>query len=474
MRKNKKMEPILNWILTHEMGVMTQWLQRVQTTTLDSYQDYCQLADEWATLQQAIKTKELTWTETTCPYKANDVISALLHVWRAVRKDYFDQRYVAEILNNTNHPLYAVLTNLNEGIHSFNDYEKMELRWNREIIPFCLTARPDSSNLIKTTLGKLYTIERNRYAEHVIANEIETNPQHPLYSLNQLVQDSEKIKEMSSLDLEVIMQQTERSISQLSAQHQRYLNPFYRKLFIKLKEIQYPIETDIHRRWKVCMLDIEKHPEWQLTNKLLHEFLAYEGNFTVESIEKFRLNLEETQTQRRHEMNAIEFEWIENEWTKHIRLCQKRLVDEKNSTFGKWLATVRQEKKMTLQELSNRTDISTSYLHKLEKYGRKSPSITTIRRIVNALEIPFNEVAELLGLEVDSTPLVKEVEIIKVNPDLLLSLNDEECVVGDVKLTSKSRQSLSELLSFIYSQTFNPDALQDSLKVIELVKGALA
>lgn len=473
MSNTKKTDLILNWITTNDMGMITTWVRTLQETPITNYQVYSQLADEWINIQQAIKTKEMNGLE-GFPYPVNDLLSTLSKVWRKVRKDYFDTQYIDEILTNPNHPLCDVLTTLKRGIHSFNDYEKMELRWNREILPFCLMARPDSSNLIKTTLGKFYTVARNHYAETVISDEIETNPQHPLYDLNQLVQDNEKIKNMNTLDLEVLMQQTERTISQLSGQHQKYLTPFYRKLFIKLKEIQYPIQTDIHRRWKVCINDIKQHPEWLTTNKLLNKFLSYEGEFTTETLEHFCNHLNETQEQRRKEMNAVEFEWIENEWVKHIRLCQKRLVDEKNNKFGKWLANTRQEKKLTLQELSSRTNISTSYLHKLEKYGRKSPSITTIRRIVNALDLPFNEVAELLGIEVDSTPIIQEVEVVKVNPDLLLSLNQEECVVGETKLNTQSRQSLSELLSFIYSKTFNPDTLQDSLKVIELVKGALA
>ena len=472
MSKEQQTELILNWISNHQTGVMTNWLTQLQQTTITDYQTYIQLADEWITIQQLIKTKEFIPTGEKCPFNTTDLLSTLTQVWREARKEYFNNYYINEILSNPNHPLHDVLVNLKQGIHSFNDYEKMEIRWNREIIPFCLTARSDSANLIKVTLGKVYTAERNRYAETIIENEIEKNLQHPLYNLNLLVKDSDKTNKMSFLDLEVLLQQTERSISQLSSQHQKYLFPFYKKLFIKLKEMQYPIQTDIHRRWKVCLEDIKKHPEWLNTNKLVNEFMNFEGKFTVDSIEKFISRLEETKEQRQNEMSVVEFDWIENEWMKHIRLCQKRLVDEKNNKFGNWLSSVRQEKNLTLQELSNRTNISTSYLHKLEKYGRKSPSITTIRRIVNALELPFNEVAELLEIEV-ITPNTEEL-MPKLTPDLLLSLNEEDCVVGETKLNNQRRQSLSELLSFIYSKTFNPDVLQDNLKVIELVKGALA
>ena len=472
MSKKQQTELILNWILNHETGVMTNWLSQLQQTTITTYQTYIQFADQWTEIQQLIKTKEAIPTGQKCPFNMTDVLSSLTQVWREARKEYFNNYYIDEILSNPNHPLNDVLNNLRQGIHSFNDYEKMELRWNREIIPFCLTARSDSANLIKTTLGKIYTSERNRYAETIIEKEIEDNIQHPLYNLNLLTKDSDKVNKMNFLDLEVLLQQTERSISQLSAQHQKYLLPFYKKLFIKLKEMQYPIQTDIHRRWKVCLEDIKKHPEWLMTNKLINEFMNFEGKFTVDSIDNFIARLEETKEQRQKEMSIVEFDWIENEWMKHIRLCQKRLVDEKNNKFGNWLAAVRQEKNLTLQELSNRTNISTSYLHKLEKYGRKSPSITTIRRIVNALELPFNEVAELLEIEI-ATP-IEEENYIKTTPDLLISLNEEDCVVGETKLNNQSRKSLSELLTFIYSKTFNPDVLQDNLKVIELVKGALA
>lgn len=472
MSKLNKNQSILNWINTHHIELVSPWLIKIQQAPIANYQAYTELADTWDVIRNNFSFKELQAVE-TCSFTANEMYSALNKVWTETQRNYFKQQYVDEILATPHHPLHQVLSDLKQGIHSFNDYEKMELRWNREVTPFYLTTRSDSTFLIKTTLGKLYTEERNRYANTIIEEEIEVNPQHPLYALNQLVQHEEQVQAMNAIDIEVLLQNTERSISQLSTQHRSYLNPFYRKLFIKLKEIQYPIQTSVNRRWKICVSDIKQHPEWLLTNKWLTEFLDQKDSFTTESLAKFEEGLDQTREERQKEMSSMEFEWIENEWNKHLRLCKKRLVDEENNKFGNWLASARQEKGLTLQELSTRTNISTSYLHKLEKYGRKSPSITTIRRIVNALELPFNEVAELLGIAMDTAPVIQEVEVIKPNPDLLASLNQEECIVGETKLSKQSRQSLKELLSFIYSKKFNPDALQDSLKVIELVKEAL-
>ena len=50
------------------------------------------------------------------------------------------------------------------------------------------------------------------------------------------------------------------------------------------------------------------------------------------------------------------------------------------------IKTLRLERKLTLKEMSERTDLSVSFLSQVER-GESSPAITSLNKIANALEV---------------------------------------------------------------------------------------
>lgn len=482
MPKIKKMDHVIDFLLTTELGEVSQFVKKLDATQIETFKTYATLAEEWAILQFRIKNKELTWSDQECPYSGTDVVSAIISLWRERRKNYFDNYYTKEVINDSKHPLYSFVNALGKGIHSFEEYEMFELRWNREVIPYAQSFDSEATTLIKTTVGKLYTIQKNYYYQNALPKEIKESKEHPLHELNRLISVPEEISNMSVLDVEVLTKKTERSIAQLSEQHQKYLNTYYKKMFLKLKEYQYSFESEPHRKWKICMADINNHREWIITNRLLNEFNDMMTNYTADDLAAFKEKMDESSEAMQQEMGVIEYDWVIHEWNKHLRLIEKRLVDEKNNKFGDWLSQMRETQNLTLKELSKRTGISISYLHKLESYGKKSPSITTIRRIVNALSVPFNEVAELLELEVEPEAFVQEVEAREAKKDqqslemfeTLDNLFNEDGEIKHIDFDQTKKETMKSLISLIYSDNFDPDRLQDSLKLIDLVKKALA
>lgn len=58
-----------------------------------------------------------------------------------------------------------------------------------------------------------------------------------------------------------------------------------------------------------------------------------------------------------------------------------------NEKLLKQIKYFRKQKNISLKELAKKTNISYSYLYLLEKGKRKNPSLKTIRKIANALNI---------------------------------------------------------------------------------------
>ncbi len=79
--------------------------------------------------------------------------------------------------------------------------------------------------------------------------------------------------------------------------------------------------------------------------------------------------------------------------------------------FGSILKNLRKKKQLTLQTLSEETDLSISYLSKLEN-NLSSPTLINLQRICNALEISM---AEMLEIKTDKTTrLIRKDECPKI------------------------------------------------------------
>src|SRR4051794_8720767 len=65
---------------------------------------------------------------------------------------------------------------------------------------------------------------------------------------------------------------------------------------------------------------------------------------------------------------------------------------EQSSNFelGKKLREMRMNKRWTLNELSKRSGLSISHISSLERGTRTKPSMTVVRKLANALEVPIH------------------------------------------------------------------------------------
>jgi transcriptional regulator with XRE-family HTH domain len=72
-------------------------------------------------------------------------------------------------------------------------------------------------------------------------------------------------------------------------------------------------------------------------------------------------------------------------------------MDNVCQIFGQTIKSIREERGLSQEEFSNLIGLHRTYISPLEN-GKKNPSLTTIFRILDKLEIPVNEFFERSGL----------------------------------------------------------------------------
>lgn len=101
--------------------------------------------------------------------------------------------------------------------------------------------------------------------------------------------------------------------------------------------------------------------------------------------------------------------------TMHTRLrtIQNRLKRNTDLAFSEWLRNTRKEKGMTLQEVAERSNTSTSYIQRLEKGKRKVPSLPILQNIADALNVPHQEVLDIISGKNNTEEAVSFLEIVR-------------------------------------------------------------
>ena len=88
--------------------------------------------------------------------------------------------------------------------------------------------------------------------------------------------------------------------------------------------------------------------------------------------------------------------------------------------FGTLVKTKRKEKKITLTDLAKQTDISVSYLSRLEN-GERTPIITIALKLAKILKISFKELSQCFNIEMDDED--KEDEKILIESKDYIAIN---------------------------------------------------
>lgn len=383
--------------------------------------------------------------------------------WEHVRRVYFRDYFLEELLGSSSHPLNEFLKSLEQGITSHQMYLDFEERWHSKVIPFCESLSDDFSNLARLALSKFYTTKKNHYYDDYLRNDIQYSVENPFYFYANFLKTHDVSASNFYLLFEESTHQVETLIFQQNEQYQKKLLPVIKSYFLTMKQSYYK-QQGINSSWQMVIKDVQSHPDWISSSSTLQSLLPDQ----FESIEEFKAlmdTFQETTEQRKAEMRYFEFQWIQKEFEKRLRLLEKRLRLLSENQFATWLKTLRESHGLSYRQLERLSGVSSTYLHRLESGAQKCPTIPTAKKIAQAFGIPFEEIAKFVASDLGANLPVGEQEL-----DLLKLLTVKPLTVGNVSLSKKQRQSVSQLLTLITSETFDTDRLSDMMELLNLIQ----
>lgn len=125
----------------------------------------------------------------------------------------------------------------------------------------------------------------------------------------------------------------------------------------------------------------------------------------------------------------------------------------KAEEFGKYIKTLRKNKKMTIRQLELYSGVSNSYLSLLENGKRGIPSPEILKKLCTPLGIPYDELMEKAGyINEDSVELNKLSK-----PDIKKLLESEEPTYDGIELTEEQRKMFIDLFRVIMNRELNDD-----------------
>lgn len=401
-------------------------------------------------------------------FTKKEVLQEIKGLWEQVRRLYFRDYFLNDVLNTKTHPLHALLQTLSKGIDSHERYLFIETCWNQQVSDYCLVLGDEFSNLARLSLSKFYTAQKNQYYDHILSVEVKTSAQNPFYSFVHFIETNDCFDESLYQAFEEKLLQVEALIADQNEQYQRNLFAVLKPYFMRGKLAYYKVFLGLSS-WEMVESDIHRHSHWVASRDFLTK-LTSKPIETKKELEKLTTALNQSQSAREREMGPFDFVWLQKEFEKRLRFIEKRLPLSTENQFAPWLKQMRESRNLSYRQLEQLSGVSSTYLHRLEVGARRSPSIPVAKKIAEAFNVPFEVVAKFINSEVfpsSETSLASVEEEL----DLLKLLDVTPFTIGDsVPLGEGQRQILIQLLKLITNSSFDPNHLPDTMELLDLIK----
>lgn len=142
-------------------------------------------------------------------------------------------------------------------------------------------------------------------------------------------------------------------------------------------------------------------------------------------------------------------------------------MENMDMTFGDFIKTIRQEKGLTLKEVSelmdNKQYVSNSYLSKLESNVRLNPTMDTVAAICKAYNLSLNEVAKFFGIT--ESEGIEDLKILLLNSNYVFA---EKIADGKTKLILNNL--INHISMYVNNKTIDRDIEGNILKTIDSLK----
>ncbi|WP_442637621.1 helix-turn-helix domain-containing protein [Rossellomorea marisflavi] len=197
------------------------------------------------------------------------------------------------------------------------------------------------------------------------------------------------------------------------------LNKIWRR--IEVIQTKYNTQKGYKRtRWELFE-EIAIEHDWKPIIDIIEQMKDIESNkdksLSEETYNKLKEQYNETLPYITTEIGMGYRQMIIRELDKRFRFYHKRMERQVKGDFGSWLRSARKEKGYSLKELENRSGVTASYIHRIEKGARKTPSIPITEKLALALGVPPKELLSMLGHDIgeQSNEIPGLAELISLN-----------------------------------------------------------
>lgn len=180
------------------------------------------------------------------------------------------------------------------------------------------------------------------------------------------------------------------------------LNKIWRQ--IEIIQSEYNKQKGYKRtRWEMFE-EIAIEHDWKPIIEIIEQMKEIESNkdkgLSEEQYNKLKKQYNETLPYITTEIGMGYRQMIIREFEKRFRFYHKRMERQVKGDFGSWLKSARKDKGYSLKELENRSGVTASYIHRIEKGARKTPSIPITEKLAQALGVPPKELLSMLGHDI--------------------------------------------------------------------------
>lgn len=152
---------------------------------------------------------------------------------------------------------------------------------------------------------------------------------------------------------------------------------------------------------------------------------------------------------------------IERTLQNKLRTIQNRLKRNTDLAFADWLRNTRKAKKMTLQDVADKSNTSVSYIQRLEKGRRKVPSLPIVQSIAKAVNVPIQDVLAIIHGD-------EETDQSKA-PDLFTKILNERYSISGRNIDVKVKHLIAELLRASLNEN-NKDPMDNIIELPNIAR----
>lgn len=193
----------------------------------------------------------------------------------------------------------------------------------------------------------------------------------------------------------------------------------------------------------------------------------------LEELESLSLDTETSKTKRltQEMVDAIKKEIQEtvkesdyqHELLKRYRILQNRLDRGLTENFGKYMLYLRKKHKFTLQQVADKTGLSPSYIHKIERGEKKNPSYPVLQSFAALYDI---DIETMTAFSKKEKEVISQKHLQSLQEIILLS----SFSINNKLPTSEEREKLVKIIEYILNSKWEENSKHiETIEIIRLI-----